>query len=54
MKHRPTLCFTPRVYFQQHGMLWQCDCGKVYRFIKRRGMKGGGMIRYWEPFKESK
>jgi hypothetical protein len=52
MKHRETLCYTPRKYFQQPGMLWQCDCGKVYRFRKRYGMKGGGVNRYWELMKE--
>jgi hypothetical protein len=54
MKHRETLCYTPRKYFQQPGMLWQCDCGKVYRFRKKYGMKGGGVNRYWELVKEFK
>jgi hypothetical protein len=48
MKHRETLCVTPRKYFQQPGMLWQCDCGKMYRFTKTYGMKGGGVHRRWK------
>jgi hypothetical protein len=35
-------------------MLWQCDCGKVYRFTKTYGMKGGGAFRRWKLVKELK